>query len=219
MANDCLPSIQACAMRVARLNAAGVPAVGADNMYVTAGLITLTATPEYRDGDEFEVVTACGDLGVNFRDRDRLRRLGVELNVVAPDPEFTEMLAGGEVLTDGAAVGWAAPALLTAPTDYGVSIELWSKRIGADGAIHPTLPYYRWVLPRGYYRVGAKNFQNGPMDNPFSGFAVENAAWGTGPVYDWPETVESGRVLQYLPVAASDLPTAECGYQPIVADV
>lgn len=217
--NDCLPSIQACAMRVARLDAAGVPAVGAENLYVTRGLITLTATPVWRDGDEFEVVTACGDLGLNFTDRSRMKRLDVEFNVVAPDPEFTELVAGGEVLTDGQAVGWAAPALLAAPTDYGVSIELWSKRVGLDGAIDATFPYYRWVLPRGYYRVGAKNFQNGPMDNPFSGYAVENAGWATGPTYDWPDTVTSSRVIQYLPVAEASLPDAECGYQPIVAEV
>lgn len=214
MANDCLPSIQACAMRVGRLNAAGLVPVGASNSYVTSGLITLTATPEYRDGDDFEVVTACGDLGVNYKDRDRLRRLGVELNVVAPDPELTEIMAGGTVLTSGAAVGWAAPELMATPQDFGVSIELWSKRLSADGAQDATLPWYRWVLPRVYLRVGAKNFQNGPMDNPFSGFAVGNGGWGEGPTYDW--SVASDRVIQYLPVAT--IPATQCGYVAVVAD-
>lgn len=211
--NDCLPSIQACAMRVARLDSNGVPTPGADNLYVTAGLITLTATPEYRDGDEFEVVTACGALGVNFKDQNRLKRLGVEMNIVAPDPELTELLAGGSVLTDGTAVGYAAPDLLTIANPNGVSLELWTKRLGPDGAQDATYPWFRWVYPRVYLNVGAKNFQNGPMDNPFSGYAIENPNWYDGPMQDWPETDTSYRVFSYLPRDSGDFPTVECGYQ------
>lgn len=211
MANDCLPSIQACAMRVARLDPNGVPTPGAHNLYVTGGLITLTATPQYRDGDEFEVVTACGELGVNFMDQPRLKRLTFELNIVAPDPELTELMGGGTVLTDGAAVGYAAPELLTRFNPNGVSLELWSKRLGPDGAMDGTFPYMRWVYPRTYLRVGAKDFKNGPMDNPFSGFGIENPNWFDGPMQDWP--VASDRVFQYLPVAEADLPAAVCGYQ------
>lgn len=214
MANDCLPSIQACAMRVGRLNAAGLVPVGATNSYVTSGLITLTGTPEYADGDEFAVKTACGDLGVNFKDRRRLKRMGVELNIVAPDPQLTEIMAGGTLLTSGAAVGWAAPELMTAPADFGVSLELWSKRLGPDGAQDATLPWFRWVFPRVYLDVGAKNFQNGPMDNPFSGFATGNEGWGEGPTYDW--TLDSDRVFQYLPVAT--IPATQCGYVAVIAD-
>lgn len=211
MANDCLPSIQACAMRVARLDPNGVPTPGAHNLYVTDGLITLTAEPQYRDGDEFEVVTACGDLGVNFLDVPRLKRLNVTLNIVAPDPELTELMAGGSVLTDGAAVGYEAPPLLARIQPNGVSLELWTKRLADDGDLDPTFPYFHWVFPRVKLRVGAKNFQNGPMDNPFSGFAIENPNWYDGPLADWP--VSSDRVFAYLPVEATDLPTPVCGYQ------
>ena len=40
--NECQPSVQACAMRVARLDGSGVPDPGPDNLYVTSGIITLT---------------------------------------------------------------------------------------------------------------------------------------------------------------------------------
>lgn len=213
MANDCLPSIQACAMRVARLDGSGVPDPGADSLYVTDGLITLTATPVYRDGDQFQLVNACGGIPLDYRDQDRLLRLDVELNIAAPDPELTELMAGGTVLTHGAAVGYAAPELLINPNPNGVSVELWSKRVDEDGGLDPTFPYMHWVFPRGWLRVGAKNFENGPMNNPFSGYMKQNSNWFDGPLNDWP--VASNRVFQYLPVAASDLPTALCGYQPI----
>lgn len=215
MANDCLPSIQACALRAARLEPNGVPDPGSDSLYVTSGLITLTATPVYRDGDEFQLTNACGDLCLDYKDQDRLRRIDVELNICAPDPELTEMLAGGTVLTDGAAVGYAFPELLVNPNPYGISLELWSKRVDEDGVPDSELPYYRWVLPRVWLRVGAKNFENGPMNNPFSGYAKQNSNWYDGPTNDWP--VASNRVMQYLPVGSSDLPTADCGYQTLVA--
>lgn len=211
MSNDCLPSIQACAMRVARLDPNGVPTPGIDNLYVTGGLITLTAEPQYRDGDEFEVVTACGDLGVNFKDVDRLKRVNVTLNIVAPDPELSELMGDGTVLTDGAAVGYAAPELLQRVSPNGVSLELWSKRLAPDGAQDPTFPWWRWAFPRVYLRIGAKNFQNGPMDNPFSGWAIENPNWYDGPAQDWP--VASDRVFQYLPSGDAEFPTIMCGYQ------
>lgn len=211
MANDCLPSIQACALRVARLDPNGVPTPGIDNLYVTDTMVTLTAEPQYLDGAEFEVQNACGDLVVNFLDVPRLKRVNITLNISAPDPELSELMAGGSVLTDGAAVGWEAPPLLTRIQPYGVSLELWTKRLADDGDLDATFPYFHWVFPRTKLRIGAKNFQNGPMDNPFSGFAIENPNWYDGPLGDWP--VSSDRVFAYLPVAATDLPTPVCGYQ------
>lgn len=212
MSNLCLPSVQACAMRVARLDPTGVPDPGADNLYVTSGLITLTATPVYRPGDEFQLVTACGDLCLDYRDQNRLRRYDVELNICAPDPELTELFAGGTVLDDGlGAIGYAAPELLTNPNPNGVSIELWSRAVDDDGVPHPTHPYYWWVLPRVWLSLGAKNFENGPMNNPFSGWAKQNSNWYDGPANDWP--VASSRVIQYIPTSAATLPTAACGYQ------
>lgn len=213
MANDCLPSIQACAMRVTRLEADGTPDVGASNMYVTAGLITLTATPVWQDGAEMTVANACGDLCLDYQENSRLRRLDVELNICAPDPELSELLSGGTVLTSAGAIGYAYPSLLEDPNPNGVSLELWSKRIDEDGAPDATFPYMWWVLPRVWLRIGAKNFENGPMNNPFSGRAKQNAQWGTGPMDDWP--VASTRVLQHLPTA--DLPDTLCGYQAVPA--
>lgn len=211
--NDCLPQVHACAIRVARLAANGAPLVGAQNLYVSDALSILTTTPVYTDGDEIEEKNACGNVAINYRGDDSFKRLDVALTLVTPDPELHEMLASGsEVLTDGAAVGWAYPPIGSVGGN-GVSIELWSKRID-DGDLDATFPYAWWVYPKvKNLRVGERAHQNGPLLAPLAGQAYENPNWFDGPLNDWPAT--SDRVGQWIPTAA--LPDVVCGYQALVA--
>lgn len=215
--NDCLPSLQFCAIQVARLDANGVPTPGANNLYVSDKMGTLTATPVYREGDAFESVSGCGDLIVSFKDQNRLQRITAELGLLVPDPQLTEMLAGGVVISNEeaptAGAGYAAPELLVAANPNGVSVECWTKRISPDGAQDATWPWWHWVFPRLYFDLGAKNFQNGTMDHPFTGWGIENPNWYDGPLQAWPDTDNSNRVFSYLPMPAGDFPNVECGYQ------
>lgn len=212
MSNDCRPQIQACALRVARLDSNGVPSPGANNLYVSDALVSMGFTAEQTEGEEFEMPNACGNI-ITFKDDDKLRRLNIELSLRVPDPELTELLAGGAVLTDGEAVGYAWPELNEAPNPNGVSIELWAKRITEGGQIDPDFPYNWWAFPLSKLFVNDGTFENGPFQPTFSGFATENENWFDGPLNDWP--VASDRVLQYIPTAT--LPTTQCGYIELVA--
>lgn len=200
-------------MRVARLDASGVPDPGADSLYVSDALIRLVMTPVFETGDEFTVKSACGDVCLNFKDQDRFKRVDLTVEICTPDPELSELLSGGTVLTDGAAVGYAAPEVGVAPTPNGASIEVWTKRVDVDGAIDATFPYAWWVLPRTYLRPDARTFENGPLNNVFSGYGIENSNWFDGPANDWP--VSSERVYQWIPT--DSLPTAQCGYITLAA--
>lgn len=211
MANQCLPHVQACATRVTRLTSDGSPDIGANNLYVSDALVSFSATPEIEEGDEFIVKNACGSVCVNFKDCDRIKRLNVEMTICTPDPELTELLSGGVVLTSGARVGWGMPFLSDPDCPLGVSIELWSKQINSDGSVDPTYPYARWLFPKVFLTPGVRTFENGPLSNPFTGFALENSQWLDGPLNDWP--VGSDRAMQWLP--DTTLPTTSCGYQSV----
>lgn len=211
--NDCLPSVQACAIRVARLDASGVPAPGASNLYTTHGIVELTATPEFTEGEEINAQNGQGVNCVSYKQDDQITRATIELTICRPDPELTELLTGGSVLTDGDAVGYKAPAL-NSPLDHRVSIELWSKRIDDSGDLDAEFPYYWWVFPRvRSLRMGARRWFNGALENPFTGFAIENPNWHDGPLNDWP--VDSDSWFQYIPT--TELPADDCGYQTLVA--
>lgn len=211
MANsDCLPQVQACRLRVCKLDSNGVPTPGANNLYVTDAFASLTATPVYTDGDEIEEKNACGTVAINYKGSDSFKRLDVELQVHTHDPYLTEMLGLGDVLTAGGVNGYAAPPI-GAIAGNGVSIEVWAHRVD-DGDLHAEYPYAWWVFPKvKNLRHGAKSFANGPHVQTFVGQAVENPNWYDGPLNDWPTT--SDRSFQWMPT--DDMPAVVCGPQTV----
>lgn len=212
MSNDCRKQIKACALRVSRLDSNGVPSPGADNLYVSDALVSLSYTVNQTEGTEYEFTNACGDT-VYFRDDNRPRQVDVEMQIWTPDPELTELLVGGVVLTDGDAVGYGAPSLNQVANPNGVSVELWARRINDGGQYDSDFPYAWWVWPLMKLTANDGTFENAPHQPTFSGFAVENTNWFDGPANDWP--VGSDRVYQWIPTTG--VPTTACGYQTLAA--
>lgn len=211
MSNSCARQVFGCSLRVARLEANGVPDPGAGNLYVTDALTSLAVDPQIEEGDEHIVKNACGALCLNIKDCDRLKRLNLTLGLCYPDPELMELLAGGTVLTSGAAKGYAYPEIGTTACPNGVSVEVWAKRFDSGGAPESAFPYEWYVIPRAYFQHGRRTFENGPITVELTGFAIENENWFNGPLNNWP--VASDRVMQSIPTVT--LPTPACGYQAI----
>lgn len=210
--NDCLPQVQACAIRIAQLDASGVPNPGANQLYVTDAFTELVLTPVYEDGDEVTEKNACGAVALNYKAADSFKRADVQLTIISGDPYLSALLGRGDVLTDGGVNGYAFPEIGSAESD-GISIELWARRID-DGSPHAEYPWAWWALPKVQnLRLGARTFGNASQLPVFTGQALENPNWFDGPLNDWP--VASDRVAQWFPTAA--LPTIECGPQTLAA--
>lgn len=214
MANSCARHVFACSLRVTRLETDGSPAVGANNMYVSDALATIAIASNIEEGDEFVVKNGCGELCVNVKACDQLKRLDLTMGLCYPDPELLELLLEGSKLnTDGAAVGFAYPSLGETGCTDGVSVEWWSKRYDVGGSLDSTYPYEHYIAPKTFWVPTNRNFENGPVTVELTGFAIENDNWGNGPENDYHGT--SDRSLQSLPEA--DLPTPTCGYQTVGA--
>lgn len=131
--NDCMASIQACMMRVARLASDGTTPSGATNGYISDRLVKVDLNPSYETGDEITLKTGCGNIAVAYKDLDRLKRIDVSLTTATVDPELWELLTGGSLITvGGQSNGYAAPAVGASPT-AGVSLEFWSKAWSGGG--------------------------------------------------------------------------------------
>lgn len=214
MADNCLGQTNLCRMRVARLDSNGVPRPGANNMYVTDLMATISVDPVYVDGDEIEEKNGCGAVMVSRRSPDTLKRLSFELMFLTPAPQLTEILVGGAVLTTGAKVGYAFPRLGVINDGGGKSIEWWTEQVDS-GDLDETYPAGRWVAPKvRNLRIGKKDFGNGKGVNTIiTGQMYENENWYNGPVNDW--TVASNAAAFWLPDAV--MPNAVCGYQTVAA--
>lgn len=212
MAQDYAASVQGVAIRVCRLDAAGAPVTGAaaaGPAYVTNGFTRVAFTPEYEEGEEITEKNAAGAVCVTYKAPDTLKRVTLELAICLPDPELSEMIAGGTLLTNGGnSVGYAAAQTGTDANPNGIGLEVWSYAI-ANGKRASTNPYFRWVFPYAQLRLtGDRTIENGLLATVFSGFGVGNANFGDGPGNNWAYT--SDRAYQYARDAAA--PTGVNGY-------
>lgn len=204
-------------IRVTRLDPDGTPASGANAAYVTSAFMSVSMTPEYEEGDEFTQKSANGEVCGSFKAADTLKRVSLELAVCNPDPELTEILAGGTLLTKSVTegtvttvynIGWAAPEIGKDATPNGVAIEVWSKAI-VDGKLSSVDPYFHWVFPYAVMRPsGDRVIENGMLANSFEGWAIGNGQFASVAAPTWP--FKTDRAFAYARAAA--IPTGT-GYQ------
>jgi len=198
-------------LRVARLNAAGATPVDTTGMFVSDGMVQLAFGLEFTDGDEIEKKNAAGKVCVAYKAPDRLKRLTISsLEICSPNPELYQLLAGGNLLTASTptvrTVGYQAPAIGTDPMPNGISLEVWTAAVTADGSAPAVDPYSRWVFPRVYLRQsGDLTIANDGVGATFEGYGLQNSQWGNGPSNDW--LFDSSRVYQWA--RTSTVPTAD----------
>lgn len=215
---ECPGSVQACRLRVARLEPNGVPDPGAENLYVSDAMIRLSAEPEVSEGEDLEQKNGCGDIIVAYRSPDAYKHINVELEIAHPDPELIELIAGGAVLKLGDdTVGYKYPAMRTAFNENGVSVEAWSKAI-VDGQLATIKPYHRWVLGKvRNWQIGQRELQNDILATVLSGQAIDNPNWHDGPANDWYDLTDDDYDTAFAHVRDVGLPEASCGYQTLAA--
>lgn len=218
MAQDYAASVAGTHIRVSRLNPDGSVATGATASYVTSAFISVSMTPEYEEGDEFTQKAADGTVCGSFKAPDTLKRVSLEVAICNPDPEFSEIIAGGLLLSDGAgetgeSLGWASPEIGKDATPNGVAIEVWSRAI-LNGKPASRNPYWHWLFPYAVMRPGGDRvIENGMLANSFEGWGVGNAEFDEGPgAPTWAYTSDRA----YAFVRGSSVPTGT-GYQEVTA--
>lgn len=95
---DYASSIQGAGARVTRLAADGSLASGPKASYYMTSFMRVSFTPEFEEGEDITEKDATGNICVSYKTNDTLKRITLELAICDPDPEFTELLAGGTLL-------------------------------------------------------------------------------------------------------------------------
>lgn len=183
MPTVCLPAIKACRARIVRLDACGVPVVGAKSVASFKGFVSVGRSPEYEEGEEFIQKNACGELCINEKDQSRLKRINMDIQFCTIDPDVVEMTTGNRLLVDGTgnALGWATGENTN---EAGFSLEIWQKVAGGvcDLSGNPQWHYWAWpFITNG--TLGDMTFENGPFVFNVTGFTKKIAAadqWGGG---------------------------------------
>lgn len=214
MAHDNASSVAGMAIRVTRLAADGNLVTGPSASYVTKKFVSLGFTPEYETGDEFTTKAADGSVCVTWKAPDTLKRVTLSIALCDPDPEFTEMISGGTLLSSGGqSVGYKAPLVGVDATPNGVAIEVWSIA-NVNGRQAATNPYWHWVFPYAQmHQAGERAIQNDLLATSFEGWGVGNTGFGDGPAAPlWPFASDS-------PVAYARTTTIPVGtgYQTVTA--
>lgn len=214
MAQDNASAVAGLAIRLTRLDAAGTPVVGASASYVSKKFVSLGFTPEYETGDEFTTKAADGSVCASWKAPDTLKRVTLSIALCDPDPEFTEMIAGGTLLSAGGkSIGWKAPLVGVDATPNGVAIEVWAiANIGGRQAA--VNPYWHFVFPYAQmHMAGERAIQNDLMATSFEGWSVGNENFGDGPAAPlWPFAADSP--ISYARTTTIPVGT---GYQAVAA--
>ena len=100
MATVCSKVVRGKRARITLLNECGEAVTGPASTLVTSGFITVTYTPEVEAGDEFVQKNADGDLCINDRSPDVLKRFTTEIEFCEVDPDLVSILLGATLETD-----------------------------------------------------------------------------------------------------------------------
>jgi hypothetical protein len=226
---DGAASVRGVVIRVTPLNEMGQPDADPDTnpcgSYYSTGFIRFAFTPEYTDGDEIEIKNASGEVCVSYKMPDVLKQITFTLEICDPDPILTEMLVGGQVISDsatGEVLGYASTLTGEEARPNGVGIEVWANAV-IGGKAAGKNPYWHYVFPYAKMKFdGERVIEAGNLATVFSGRGVGNPDWKAGPQiadadhadFSFPEPdVLADRPYAYMRVGHA--PVGENGCQPL----
>lgn len=178
-------SIHAKKMRLTKLDECGVPVIGAKSTLVTSGIVKISLSAEYEDGEETTKKNGNGDICVQHKDADQLKYLSPEIEFCGVDPEAWNLITGMPIVVDGEttpnAVGMKFGSY---QVDANFALEVWTDIPGAACAPGADKPYGYWLLPFiGSGRLGDIDLEVAVANFTLTAQTKDGSGWAAGP-YD-----------------------------------
>lgn len=183
MTAKCFPPIRGIAMRATRLDAAGVPVVGACSVVTTDGFISLAASPQYDAGTETAIRNAAGRLCIYEPAVETLTRWDLVLTLCGVNPDILEMLADYPVLLDNTGDSVGNSYTEDRDPDQSTALEIWTDIASLEGAGDGIVRYGYLLIPwsRNWRVTSDITVQNDAVNAALSGSTKRGSPWGTGP--------------------------------------
>jgi hypothetical protein len=186
MATKKLQSLKGRVIRVTRLDACGVPVVGACSSIVSEGFISVELAPEIEAGEEYLQKNAWGDFCISEKDYDRTKWVNTSISLCEVHPDLLDVIGGGSPITDGVdtiGASFGEDGQLNA-----FAIEVWTKQAGKGcSGGNPEWGYFVVPFCTNGNVDGSVTVENGTLTLGLKGEGQPAVSdWGTGPYGDNP---------------------------------
>jgi hypothetical protein len=182
MATKILKSIKGKTVRLTRLDECGDVIEGSCSTLVSDCFVSVTMTGEYEAGEEFIQKNAWGELCINDKDPDILKRVSVAIQFAEINPDALDIIAqANPVISGGNTIGASFGTDINASS---FALEVWTKRTGVDCTTPGTQDYGYFLAPfiRNGKVDGDITIENGALTITLMGEAFPaSASWGAGP--------------------------------------
>lgn len=162
MATQILKSIKGKTVRLTRLDECGNVVAGSCTTVVSDCFVNVTISGEFETGDEYIQKSAWGELCINDKDPDILKRVNVSIQFAEINPDALDIITAANPVVAGydtIGASWG-----TAMNESSFALEVWTKRTGVDCTTGAGQEWGYFVVP--YVR-------NGKIDGDIT---IENAA-------------------------------------------
>lgn len=209
----CFTPVMACRLRIGRLDAAGTPLDGPNDIVVTDSLVRIGYQVQVDAGTLITKTNGCGKNCVRRQSPDQVGGVNLTLELCKSDYEADELLTGAAlVLVDGIVRGSTIPDIDTDLTQY-VSVEAWAEAWdGDEQAVDDdgNVLYTRYVFPKTTWVPGDRAAEEAAAAILYTGRGFSNSQFGTGPGDDLPDGVYITPKGEWID--SDGLPEANCGY-------
>lgn len=180
MATKILKSIKGKVVRLTRLDDCGDVIEGSCTTLVSECFVSVTLSGEFEAGDEYIQKSAWGELCINDKDPDVLKRVSVSIDFAEINPDALDIITNANPVVSGPdtiGASWGTQANNTA---FG--LEVWTKNSGQDCVGVQSWGYFVLPFVRNGKIDGDLTMENGVMTLSLMGEAFPaGSGWDESP--------------------------------------